>query len=215
MKSILIGAALLAPLAAFANDGPKVESAYDKKTELNPGLTSAANPTNEVAPAMSRSQVLDKLHKVSRRHSELGNLAQTRASNEQVKELGRQLTRQFTTLDAEVVAYARDQRLPLVDASNLFGKKQVVSTLEDGVRLDESPKSRMERLGKLSGPDFDAAFLTSTVEGCQRLLPVLEQSKGTADRKFDVIVDKAIGALKDFQRDAWKLQSSEGITPAS
>lgn len=237
MKAMFISAALLASAAAFAADVKKVESKDQKadkgiekpppeafgtpeekaeakkekaKAEERKDKDAVADKkSDDVKPVQtdySQSELLDKLHKVAVGHTEMGNLAQTRGANAKVKRLGQKMAKDFVNLDQQFIDYAKGNDIVLSDATGMFrgaDKKGAANKSES-----------MERLGKLQGEGFDRAFLTATVDGCEKFIPVLEGAKGKfEDGKFDRVLGKAIDTLKSYQKEAAKLQ--QDYAPAS
>jgi len=204
MKAILISAALLAPLAALANDETY---STEKKADTKPAVEKKADDKLAIDTELSQSQLLDKLHKVSLGHTEMANLAQTHAKNDKLKRLGSKMAKDFAGLDQEVIGYAKDHDIVLSDATGMFKKGEKPA-------MKAGAKNEMYGLGKLTGEAFDKAFLSATVDGCQRFVPTLEGAKGKFDdMKFDRVLGKAIDTLKAYEKDAEKLQKD--YAPAS
>ncbi len=221
MKAMLMSAVLLASAAALAGDVKKVNEKGDEKSALEkprPETYGATNEkdekytekkTDDVKPVqtdLSQSELLDKLHKVAVGHTEMGNLAQTRARSDKVKRLGQRMSKDFVNLDQQFIDYAKKNDIVLSDATGMFkgSEKKAASQKSES----------MERLGKLQGDAFDRAFLTSAIDGCEKFIPVLEGAKGKFDdAKFDRVLGKAIDTLKGYQKDAEKLR--EDYAPAS
>ena len=169
----------------------------------------ADKKSDDVKPVQSdysQSELLDKLHKVAVGHTEMGNLAQTRGANDKVKRLGQKIAKEFVNLDQQFIGYAKENDIVLSDATGMFrgaDKKGAANKSES-----------MDRLGKLQGEGFDRAFLTATVDGCEKFIPILEGAKGKfEDGKFDRVIGKAIDTLKTYQKEAAKLQ--QDYAPAS
>lgn len=204
MKAMFISAALLASAAAYAADVKKVESKDQKEK-----AAVAEKKSDDVKPVQtdySQSELLDKLHKVAVGHTEMGNLAQTRGADDKVKRLGQKMAKDFVNLDQQFISYAKDNDIVLSDATGMF---------RGADKKGASKKSEsMERLGKLQGEGFDRAYLTATIDGCEKLIPILEGAKGKfEDGKFDRVLGKAIDTLKSYQKEATKLQ--QDYAPAS
>jgi predicted outer membrane protein len=196
MKAIAISLALLVPLAALAADEKygnekKAETNTEKKTDEKVGAQTE----------MSQSQVLDRLHRVSLNRVELGNLAQTHAKSEKVKHFGEKMAKDFTDIDQQVIDYAKGHDIVLSEATASKEGKQ-------------AKEEKMTSLGKLQGEEFDKKFLSATIESGHRITSQLEAAKGKyEDAKFDRVLGKAIDTLKQYQRDAEKLQKD--YAPAS
>jgi predicted outer membrane protein len=210
MKAIVISLAMMVPLAALANDETYgIEKKSETKDSKAYGKDKKADEKEKVGVQtdLSQSQLLDKLHKVSIGHVEMGNLAQTHAKSDKVKRLGEKMAKDFTQLDQQVIDYAKGHDIVLSDATGMFkGSKSETKAGEK--------EEKMTNLGKLQGEDFDKQYLSSTISGCERLIPVLEGTKGKFDdNKFDRVIGKAIDTLKSYQKDAEKLQKD--YAPAS
>src|SRR5262249_21011229 len=154
----------------------------------NKRSSTTTTTTSGAKPEMSQSQVLNKLHKVSLSHVELGNLAQTHAKSDKVKSLGEKMSKDFGKIDQTVVDYAKEHDIVLAEATSMGHKgtkagsqadmKTGTETMgneaqanndignkvgESTTGMDEARSSKMERLGKLQGEEFDKAFLTETI----------------------------------------------------
>lgn len=207
---------------AFGATNPKadVNPVYEKTYNEKFGDEDAKNAdkkdekytekkTDDVKPVqtdLSQSELLDKLHKVAVGHTEMGNLAQTRARSDKVKRLGERMSKDFVNLDQQFIDYAKKNDIVLSDATGMF---------KGSDKKGASQKSEsMERLGKLQGDAFDRAFLTSAIDGCEKFIPILEGAKGKFDdARFDRVLGKAIDTLKGYQKDAEKLR--QDYSPAS
>jgi predicted outer membrane protein len=140
-------------------------------------------------------------------HTEMGNLAQTRAKSDKVKGFGEKMAKDFVRLDQQFIDYAKDHDIVLSDATGMFK-----GTVKGDVKNRDA---KFEKLGKLQGEAFDRAFLTATVEGCEKFIPVLEASKGKyEDASFDRVLDKAINTLKGYQKEAQTITEKD-YAPAS
>jgi predicted outer membrane protein len=190
MRAILISGLLLAPLLARAAGEPY---AKDKKAEGKPEL--------------SQTQLLDKLHHVNVTHIEMGNLAQTHAKSDKVKDYGARMTKDFEKLDRDVISYAKTHDIVLSEGGAMPKEKGEKSA--EGKTLDENRMAKMERLGKMQGEEFDKAFLTTTIEGSTRMVPMLEAAKGKYDdKKFDDLLQRTDDTLTKLQHDGEKLQQT-------
>lgn len=226
MKAMFISAALLASAVAFADKPPaKAFGATNPKADIDDKYTetyeaierkadgkpakvetrAGAKVTKEVKvekTELSQSELLDKLHKVSVGHTEMGNLAQTRGKSDKVKGFGEKMTRDFVRLDQQFIDYAKDHDIVLSDATGMF---------KGSVKGDvKNRDAKFDKLGKLQGEAFDRAFLTATVDGCEKLIPVLEGAKGKyEDSRFDRVLEKAIDTLQGYQKEAQQITEKD------
>lgn len=206
MKALLISACLFAPALALANDETyglekKADNKHDaKKSDDIKKDEKKDHEQAKVQTDLSQSQLLDKLHKVNTGHVEMGNLAQTHAKSDKLKRLGDKMAKDFTTVDQNVIAYAKDHDIVLADATGMFKGRL------DKAELNQKGE-KFGNLGKLQGEQFDKQFLSAITEGCEKFIPVLEGAKGKFDdAKFDRVLGKAVDTLKSYQKDAEKLQ---------
>src|SRR5438067_1521571 len=117
MRAMLISAMLLAPVIAMANDETYNK---EKKAEKKDIGVKKTDSVKERAAEYTQAQLLDKLHKVSVGHSEMGNLAQTHAKSDKVRDFGGKMTKDFEKLDQDVIGYAKDHDIVLSDATGMF-----------------------------------------------------------------------------------------------
>jgi predicted outer membrane protein len=216
MKTLIVSLALMVPLAALADDQKyNIEKKADApKKDVDIKDKDKDKDRDIISTDLTQTQLSNKLHKVSMGHVEMGNLAQTHAASDKVKKLGEGMAKDFTKLDQAVIDYAKDHDIVLADALNM-GREQTAAKPGGKVSEKDKKASDFDRLGKLSGSEFDKAFLTSTIEGCERFIPVLEGAKGKWDDKaFDRVLNRAIDTLKSAHKEAEKLRG-EDITPAS
>ncbi len=195
MKAILISAALIVPVVALAADDKYKD---ERKSEMK-ASDKDRKAYDKTAPAksdLSQSELLDKLHKVSVGHTEMGNIAQTRAKSDKVLKLGQKMSKDFVKLDQRVIGYAKDNNIVLSDA--LTGMKKP--------DMKAAAKNEWADLGKLQGEEFDKKFLSATIDGCQKFIGTLEAARGQYDMSFDRVLDDAIDTMKSYERDATSIQ---------
>ncbi|MGC4805690.1 DUF4142 domain-containing protein [Micromonospora sp. DT233] len=111
------------------------------------GLMPAAAAQAAAQPSTQDSQYLQAVHQVNLTEVELGNLAQDKGQNQQVKDLGAQLATDHEQLDQTVQSTAQQLNVTLPDAP---------STDQQAV---------IDRLTNLSGAEFDKAWVTAELAG--------------------------------------------------
>jgi predicted outer membrane protein len=106
------------------------------------GLAPAAAAQAAAQPSEQDTQYLQALHQVNLTEIELGNLAQEKGENQQVKDLGAQFVTDHTQLDQTVQSTAQQLNVQLPDAPTA-DQQQII-----------------DRLSKLSGTEFDREWVT-------------------------------------------------------
>lgn len=113
-----------------------------------PGATGPIGPgTPENLPAriddreFARDAVIAGLSNV-----ELGKLAAEKASSEDIRQFGKQLVDTQTKTNGQLQEVASQQKIAIPDA------------------LDSKHQSQIDKVGKLSGPEFDRAFLKQEIK---------------------------------------------------
>jgi putative membrane protein len=81
---------------------------------------------------------------------ELGKLAQQKASSDAVKQFGQKMVDDHTKANDQLKELASKENIPVPDA------------------LDSKHESRINKLAKLSGPDFDKAYIKDQVKDHQQ-----------------------------------------------
>lgn len=138
MKALWMAAALALPLAANANEPGVTGDRSGKSTKTSipmqtpsqqypdqpeagmadpsqSGTLSGARSGSAIGSdeLFSENKVVDKIHHVNKKHIEYGNLARTRASNEQLRKFGAKLVKDHQKLDEAVFTYAKQNKLKI------------------------------------------------------------------------------------------------------
>ncbi len=87
---------------------------------------------------------------------QLGNLAERKASNPAVKQFAQQMVKDHTAMEKQWIALGAKNGVPVP-------------------ALDPAGRQAISQLEKLSGPEFDRAYMTSMVEDHQQTVSVLQQ----------------------------------------
>ncbi|WP_320067137.1 DUF4142 domain-containing protein [Micromonospora sp. RTGN7] len=143
------------------------------------GLAPAAAAQAAAQPSTQDTQYLQAVHQVNLAEIEMGNLAQEKGQNQQVKDLGAQFVTDHTQLDQTVQNTAQQLNVTLPDAPSADQQK-VIDKLKD-----------------LSGADFDKAWVTAELAGHVQAIQATqtEISQGTEQS----VVQLAQNALPVFQ----------------
>lgn len=107
------------------------------------GLAPATAAQAAAQPSTQDTQFLQALHQVNLAEIVLGNLAQQKGQNQQVKDLGKQFVTDHTQLDQTVQSTAQQLNVELPKEPTA-DQKQVI-----------------DQLNNLSGADFDKAWVTA------------------------------------------------------
>lgn len=151
MKALWMAAALALPIAANANEPGSTGDRSGKSTKTsiptqNPnqqypdqpeagmadpsqsGTLSGARSGSAIGSEelFSANKVVDKIHSVNKKHIEYGNLARTRASNDQVRKFGAKLVKDHQKLDDAVFTYAKQNKIQLSESDKeQLGRSQL------------------------------------------------------------------------------------------
>ncbi|MBL8957681.1 MAG: DUF4142 domain-containing protein [Myxococcaceae bacterium] len=170
MKSLLLAAALAVPLAANAETPPPRQPTTVSPTGEKPSGGTATgsgqtNPNNDVtnesgamgnttpqlgydsSEAFSKDKVVQKLNKIGMKHTELGGLAKTRGSSQDVRKLGSRMVNDAAALSKVITTYAKDNNISLTAYEG--------STPD--TRISDS-KSNPSRSGTMGGTGTDETF---------------------------------------------------------
>lgn len=119
-------------------------------------------------------------------------LAEKRASSEQVKDLARRIVKEHKQLHADLVKAAEDQKVN-------------VST---GGTDKTPPRPDVDRLSKLEGPAFDQAFMKVVVDDHERAVKMLEaQANLGLDAKLRDWAKAILPKMKEHLKEAKELQA--------
>ncbi|MFG2055740.1 DUF4142 domain-containing protein [Micromonospora sp. NPDC048930] len=111
------------------------------------GLAPAAAAQAAAQPSTQDTQYLQALHQVNLAEITMGNLAQQKGRNQQVKDLGKQFVTDHTQLDQTVQSTAQQLNVQL-PSEPTADEQKVIS-----------------RLNNLSGAEFDKAWVTAELAG--------------------------------------------------
>ena len=129
------------------------------------------------------SESLSQLHAVSQWSVTVSEMAEKKASSDLVKSYARTIMNVNPTLDAKVLAVAKQQG---IDIGPLDPQS------EENKSMTERMKAETVLLGSLEGDAFDKEFMALVTNTQQSVLNVLKASKGSAK---DPEVKQLIGEL--------------------
>ena len=153
------------------------------------------------SPLPSPGVVLGELHSVNTLEVALGTLAQSRASDAEVKKLGQAMVKSHTRMDARGTEYAKQHRLTVTAPPN-DPEHQVE---------DEANAARKRKLEGLQGPEFDRAYVQSMADGHRKLLDKLTAWEGQAvDKNLQAFIADASKEVAQHKQQAEQLLTQLG-----
>ncbi|ASW56082.1 DUF4142 domain-containing protein [Plantactinospora sp. KBS50] len=168
---------------------------------LAPAAAAAATATQETAapsgsasPSQQDGQYLQTIHQVNLAEIASGNMAQQKASNQQVKDLATQFVTDHTQLDQAVQSTAS----------------------QAGVTLPNSPtndqQAVLNQLQGLNGQAFDNAWVTAQVAGHQQAIQATEAEVNQgSDPAVKQLAQQALPILQAHLESLQALAQSLGI----
>jgi putative membrane protein len=161
---------------------------------LPPGLALAAESKPESSKAQSEgklsgddSNFIKEAAQGGMLEVQLGKLAQEKASNEKVKEFGKRMEQDHSKANNQLKKIASDKKVQLSDT------------------LDKKHKSKVDKLSKLSGSEFDRQYMQEMVDDhkadVRKFQRVSDKGKDTGVKRF---ASETLPTLKEH------LQLAEG-----
>jgi putative membrane protein len=145
-------------------------------------------PTNTKVQRSDRNFIV-KVAEGGKEEVELGRLAQSKASNEAVKQFAQRMVEDHGNANKELMDLAANK----------------------GVKLDDkAPKknSMMERLSKLQGAEFDRAYVKEMVKDHKKdVAEFRRMHSGAVDPNLKAWIDKTLPTLEDHLKQIEGIQS--------
>jgi putative membrane protein len=203
-----IGHIFIAALIAAAVTGCATsrEQPSDANTTANAAATPAARATITTAKAKppkraiqsaetsgnaTGAAVLSEIHRADLKDIAIGQMAQGKASTDQVREYANQLVKDRTSADQQVIAMAQKKNVRLRDHTSRQGPEPA-------------------KLNTLSGPSFDKYFLRQTAADNDKLVRSLRKEREDAsDDDIEALIDKILPILEQDQELAQVLMKKE------
>jgi len=192
--------------AALTGCGTSRQQPSDANTTANAPATPAVRATITTAktkPAKRAIQsaetsgkatsaaVLWEIHRADLKEIAIGQMAQGKASTDEVREYANQLVKDRTSADQQVIAMAQKKNLRLHDQTSRQGAEQA-------------------KLNTLNGPSFDKYFLRQTAAGHDKLVRSLRKEREDAsDDDIEALIDKILPILEQDQELAQVLIKKE------
>ena len=144
---------------------------------------------------------------------EAGGLAASRAQSGKVKRYGEQLIKDHRQADNNVMAFAKRNGIDLQSVPSVSAKQ---SDESDNEGDEHAMSSGMERLRKLSGAEFDRAFLTQMVSDHDDALRMVRNARSqTPDAELRALLNKLTPVLQQHRDLAQRLLRTTGEGSAS
>jgi len=201
-------AAMLAAGAAFAANDPATSDTADRDLHGDlkaRGTGGSGEASHDAAAAMSPTAVLSMIHQVNQDEIRLGHLAQTRASNDKVKDLAKDMVDDHTALDKRVSEVARDAKLTLGATQIPADKRHELTTMSQDAE---------QKLRAATGAQFDQAYVQAMSSSHAAVLRDLDAAlpglKGNGQDKIHDLVSDARDKVRDHQKHADDLLRSLG-----
>ena len=160
---------------------------------LGGGLALAQAARPPPSPIPSPGVVLGELHAVNTLEVELGNQAQSRAAQLEVKQFGQHMVKAHTRMDAHVSEYAKKHHLTVTPPPE-DPQHQVA---------EEADATLKRRLESLQGPAFDRAYAQAMLEGHGKVLTQLIAWQSEArDPELKDFIDSASKEVAQHKQEA-------------
>ena len=137
-----------------------------------------ATRSTEASSKSISEVVLLEIHRADLREITIGQMADGKASSDEVREYANQLVKDSTSADQQVIAMAQKKNVRL---------------------REKTPKQGSEyaKLNSLSGPSFDKYFLQQTAADHDKLVRSLTQEReDVSDDDIEVLIDKILPILE-------------------
>jgi len=199
-------------VTAFISVGVSVAALSFAQSQPSDTTTTGGRVPSAVESAASKAAgedspqgVLSALHATNQLEMSAGKLAQTKGASEEVRQFGRQLYDDHKNADQKVQS--------LADQKGIMLKPQP----DDPVQAQKSAEQAAEvaKLSKLSGSEFDSAFLGAMAKGHADTISQLEKAKASVgDKDVESLVDDLMPVLHKHHQTAVQ-DSSSSSSPAT
>jgi putative membrane protein len=148
---------------------PQSSPSSPSSRPTSPNMNGPAGPRSDTGPDTMTTRVDDKKFVKDAAlggltEVELGKLAAQKAASEQVKQFGQKMVDDHTKANDQLKEVASKENISIPDS------------------LDSKHQSRIEKLSKLSGPDFDKAYVKDQVKDHEK---DVSEFKSEADNGSD------------------------------
>lgn len=121
----------------------------------------------------------------------LGKMAAEKSSNPQIKDFGNMMVKDHGKANAELMSIAKSKNIPLPST------------------LDAEHQAKSDSLSKLTGKDFDAAYVNAMVEGHKNTLALMQsESSSGKDADLKAFAAKTVPVVQTHLDAISKIQAS-------
>jgi putative membrane protein len=220
LQATLLTAALaLVPAFARADDAKKT-SDTGTKTDKDPTRADQTDPRQQAPGQMDRGsmkltddKVLRKLHRVNMEEVQAGQLAQQKGASKDVKDYGAMLVRDHQKADQDVKAVASKLNID-VDAKKMDADRQMKADADHQAKHD-AKEHKMDELQKLTGRDFDRAFLQMMVNGHREAIDLVKRARNDVKPEVKDLLDKLLPDLQRHEDKANDILNKLGNTASA
>ena len=150
-------------------------------------------PSPEVSSKTTSAAILEQIHRANLKEIEIANLAEEKASSDEVRAYADQLVKDHTSADQMVIAAAQKKGVRLRDSA--AGRR---------------PHGKAADLSSASGAQFDRIFLEQTSADHKKLISELQQEREDAsDDDVEALIDKIVPILQQHHDLAQILMKKE------
>jgi putative membrane protein len=165
----------------------------DKSATKDPTMTNANDQTSKEKSSSERfsdRHFLVKAAEGGMAEVELGKIAQEKASSPNVKQFGAHMVADHSKANEELKGIAQQKGVSIP------------------AKLDARHQATVDRLNKLSGPDFDRAYVNDMVADHQKDVAEFEKASSSAqDPDVKAFAGKTLTVIKSHLADVQSLQS--------
>jgi len=147
--------------------------------------------SSEASSKSTSAVVLSEIHRADLKEIAIGQIAQGKASSDEVREYANQLVEDRTSVDQQVIAMAQKKNVHLRDKTSKQG-------------------SEHGKFNALTGPSFDKYFLQQTAADHDKLVRILRKEREDAsDDDIEALIDKILPVLEQDQELSQVLMKKE------
>jgi putative membrane protein len=235
--TLLAAALALAPLATRADDKKPVTHTDKDVTQADEPSQSmnrdgtlvksgdATRGMDHKGMAMTDEKVLRHLHHANMEEIKAGQMAQSKAAAPAVKDYARTLVSDHQQADKQVLAMGDKMHVDMqknMDMSDMDHSKMDHSKMDHSqtTGMDHQDKmkmhqAKMDEMQKLSGKEFDRAFLTMMANGHDHVIEMVKTSQATAKGDLKAMLDQMLPTLERHKQMAQDLMKSLGDTASA
>jgi len=200
------------PSQRMNRDGTLIKSGDDTRGMDHKGM------------AMTDDKVLRHLHHANMEEIKAGQMAQSKASSSGVKDYARTLVQDHQQADKQVLAMADKMHVDMkknmemgdMDHSKMDHSKMDHSQMS-GMDQDKMKQhqAKMDEMQKLSGKEFDRAFLSMMVDGHDHVIQMVNTAQSNAKGDLKAMLDHMLPTLERHKQMAQDLMQKLGDTASA